>query len=244
MDDIEKQNIRYYDTEAEVYDANRYASLRGRRADSFHKRILDELLFDGLEHTANILELGCGTGRLLTHASERCSNVTGIDISKAMLKVAQSRLMHSGCENVRLIQSHGTTIPFQDNTFDAVYAILVINLVPHYENLLKETARVLKPGGLLVFNVPNLTSIFFPIGWYVNVRKKTMTANTSGYRYSHWFTWKEIKGALEAAGFVIRDIRGEPPHVRLMDQVPPLKGMGIHQWLSKSLYIKAKRQSS
>lgn len=242
-DKIEKQNIRFYDTEAESYDVRRYGTTSGKRADLFHKRILDEMLFVNLPINGSVLELGCGTGRLMAYAAERGVSITGTDISKAMLDIARSRLVKAGHQDMLLVQNNGIDMTFPDNMFDAVYAILVINLMPDYPVVFKQVARVLRPGGVFIFNVPNLMSIYYPAGLYVNYRKKTTTSNATGYRYSHWFTRREIREALEAAGLTVIEIKGEPPHLRLMDHVPPINATnGFGRLFSKSVYVKAQLQ--
>jgi len=235
-----EQNIKYYDVEAEVYDKNRYSTLAGHRVDTFHKNILEIFFSEDLTHGDNILEMGCGTGRLLPYMAQKAYKITGIDISQGMLKVARKRLEEDGYGDITLVLDDADSMPFPDNTFDAVYSILVINLIPDYLKAFKEVKRILKPGGLFVFNVPNLNSIYYLGGLYVNMRGKTVTANASGHRYSHWFTKDELTKGLNSIGFVIEDIKGQPPYVRIIDDAAPLNGSILGRMFSKSIYIKAR----
>ena len=236
------QNIRYYDAEAEVYDENRYGSVKGRRVDTFQKELLGRYL-DELPVAAEILDLGCGTGRFLSFLANRGNRLTGIDISAGMLEKARERIETELATPVRLLHSESERLPFDDESYDAVCSILVINLIEEYQKTFDEVARILKPDGIFIFNVPNLSSIYFPAGTYVNIRGKTRTANKRGYRYSHWFSRAEIQKALAASGFVMEEVRGQPPYVGLTDGVAPLSVPFIRWLLAKSVYVKARRGS-
>ena len=97
---------------------------------------------------ARILDYGCGYGRTLADLSEAgFQNLVGVDFSEAMLaraSVAGPRL--------RLVRNDGISLPFKSDCFDAVLLFAVLTCVPDGNEqriLLGETARVLRPGGLL-----------------------------------------------------------------------------------------------
>lgn len=239
IDNIKEQNIKFYDTEAKSYDQIRYGTQKGKRVDEFQKRILDSYLEEVNLEGSSVLEVGCGTGRFLPFMAEKGCNITGIDISEEMLKVARRRVDQSEHKKITLLQNDADEIPFRDHSFDIIYSILVINLIPDFKTAFREINRVIKPGGLFIFSVPFLDSIYFPAGLYVNSRGKTVGANESGYRYSHWFGCKELHKSLGAAGFSIDRIKGQPPYVQMIDNVKSLDS-GLGMMLSKSIYIKAK----
>jgi len=239
-ENTQDQNTRYYDLESVVYDKNRYGSVSGQRVEAFHKKVLDTLLTTDLDKGASVLEMGCGTGRLLYHLVSNNFDLYGIDMSSGMLAVAKERL--AGAERkISLQESNATETPFEAATFDAIYSILVVNLIPEYEKMFKEAARLIKPGGIFVFNIPNLESIYLLGGLYVNFRGKTVGSNEAGHRYSHWFRSSEWRGALMNAGFTVDKVLGQPPHLRVMDKSAPLNANGLGRLLSKSIYIKARR---
>jgi SAM-dependent methyltransferase len=110
----------------------------------------------GLQPGMRVLEVGCGTGRTLvrvlrSHAVE----LTGVDALPDMLAVAQLRLLHEGlAERARLMHVQGDGIfPLSAATFDAVYGESVLGYqdAQRAETLLREVARVLRPGGRCVF---------------------------------------------------------------------------------------------
>lgn len=93
------------------------------------------------------LEIGCGVGRLAIPLSEH-QPVTGIDISKNMLKIARSR---SSKPTFKL--NNGITIPYKDDTFDSVYCVAVFQHLKEAGVIMyiQEASRVLKDGGVFVF---------------------------------------------------------------------------------------------
>jgi phosphatidylethanolamine/phosphatidyl-N-methylethanolamine N-methyltransferase len=97
-----------------------------------------------------VLEIGVGTGLSLPTVS-RGVEITGIDLSEAMLRKAQQRVEESGCRNnVRLLKMDATRLEFPDNTFDRVYAAYFISTVPSPVDVLREMKRVCRPGGYVV----------------------------------------------------------------------------------------------
>lgn len=239
---------RFYDAEAHSYDASRYETPRGRRRDHFHKQLLLRLLEAAPSQSAGttrqvpvserVLEIGCGTGRLLEPVARAGFHLTGIDLSAAMLERARERLARVGLGDLALL--HTAELPFPPASFSAVYSIFVVNLIPDYKSWLSRVASVLQPNGILIFNVPNLSSVYWPIGMIVNRRRRTMTANTAGARYSHWFARGEWERALRDAGFQIEEVLGEPPWCGRFERCRPLDGRSPAALLCKSLFIKAR----
>jgi hypothetical protein len=114
-----------------------------------------------------------------------------------------------------------------------------VNLIPEYQQLFAAVARVLEPNGVFVFNVPNLTSCYWPIGAIINYRQRTATTNATGARYSHWFSRREWRRSLERSGFCVETVVGEPPWCGIFERCSPLGG--ARTWICKSLFIKARR---
>ncbi len=105
----------------------------------------------------DVLEVGVGVGRLAKHVAPRCKTFTGIDISRGMIQIAGERLKHLGNMTLRPHESCDLSL-FEDASFDRVYIqVVLIHLdredVFHY---IRETCRVLKPGGRAWFQFYNL----------------------------------------------------------------------------------------
>ncbi|MEH1872623.1 class I SAM-dependent methyltransferase [Nostoc sp.] len=109
----------------------------------------------------SILEIGCGYGRAPLHLSKaknlRCEKYYGIDISEPLLrrliKVKQEYNFFPEAE-FNLICNSAEILPLEDNSIDLVISNCVFMHIPDAQlrNLLADISRVLKPGGIFVFN--------------------------------------------------------------------------------------------
>ncbi|MEH1810981.1 MAG: class I SAM-dependent methyltransferase [Nostoc sp.] len=109
----------------------------------------------------SILEIGSGYGRAPLHLSKaknlRCEKYYGIDISEPLLrrliKVKQEYNFFPEAE-FNLICTSAETLPLEDNSIDLVISNCVFMHIPDAQlrNLLADICRVLKPGGIFVFN--------------------------------------------------------------------------------------------
>lgn len=239
MVDTAKRNKEFYDAEALQYDDIRYASNRGRRVNAFHQRVLGTLAELGERKYKDVLEVGCGTGRLLPYFSEHANEVIGVDASPGMLNVARTRIESKSISNIRVSEGDALNLSFPDNSFDLVYSILVLNLIPDFTSVFREVRRVMREDGCFIFSVPNLQSIYYPGGYVVNSRGKAFGKNDSGHRHSHWFTQREVDSALEDAGLVRHSSLGQPPWTGMIDDARAVSGTGVGGLLSKSVYVKA-----
>lgn len=95
----------------------------------------------------SVLEVGVGTGLALPSYGEGVE-VTGIDFSHEMLDKAKARVAQDRLTHVReLRQMDARALDFPDASFDSVAAMHVLSVVPEPERVMREIARVLKPGG-------------------------------------------------------------------------------------------------
>jgi ubiquinone/menaquinone biosynthesis C-methylase UbiE len=109
----------------------------------------------------HILDLGCGSGDLSRHLAATGLRVTGCDISANMLARAAAGDPTASVELIRLTPDW-QTLPFTTAIFDAVVAASVLEYVSSPADVLRECARVLRPGGVLLCTVPNPTH---PVRW-------------------------------------------------------------------------------
>jgi SAM-dependent methyltransferase len=96
---------------------------------------------------ADVLDLGCGTGRVAEMAAMRGARVTAIDLSPAMAARARARPVLAGAR-VAVMDAQALELP--DRSFDAVAAAFSLMFCPRPERALAEARRVLRPGGRLV----------------------------------------------------------------------------------------------
>ena len=98
----------------------------------------------------DILDVGCGTGRLLESAGRRWdgAQLTGIDASEAM--IAEARGKHEGDARFIFRQADASGLPLKDASFDAVFSTMSFHHWGDQASGIREVARVLRPGGFFV----------------------------------------------------------------------------------------------
>ena len=98
-----------------------------------------------------ILEIGMGSGLNLDfYDREKVEKLWGLEPSEAMRKRATAAAEKAGME-IELIDLPGEEIPLENNTVDTVLLTYTLCTIPEWEPALRQMARVLKPGGKLIF---------------------------------------------------------------------------------------------
>jgi len=103
---------------------------------------------------ASVLEIACGTGivtRKLRDSLPTNVRLVATDLNEAMLAYAKHKFQSN--ESVELKQADAMELPFPDASFDAVVCQFGLMFFPDKELAVREVHRVLKPGGVYVFNV-------------------------------------------------------------------------------------------
>ena len=99
------------------------------------------------EGRGRVLEVGVGTGLSLPDYKEHLE-IVGIDLSPEMLEKARERVATGGLDHVTgLHEMDAGDLKFPDASFDTVAAMFVMTVVPEPEAVMRELARVTKPGG-------------------------------------------------------------------------------------------------
>jgi SAM-dependent methyltransferase len=107
---------------------------------------------------ASVLELGCGTGRVLLPLVESCEYIQGIDSSEAMLAICRKKLLEEGIPSIKATVQRGDISNFElDRTFDLIIAPYRVfqNLETnaHVEGLFRCLRRHLSAAGTCILNV-------------------------------------------------------------------------------------------
>lgn len=101
-----------------------------------------------------VLDLGCGAGLDLCLYAQKVGStgkLFGLDLSSSMLEKARANLASLGVENVDWLLAPADAIPLPDDAVDLVTANGIYNLSPDKDAVMREVARVLKPGGRTIF---------------------------------------------------------------------------------------------
>jgi SAM-dependent methyltransferase len=102
---------------------------------------------------ASLLEIACGTGvvtRAIASALPRTVDIIATDLNQAMLDHAATLPIN---RPVTWRQADATALPLQDESFDAVVCQFAVMFIPDKVKVLSEARRVLRPGGIFVFDV-------------------------------------------------------------------------------------------
>ncbi|GGO97301.1 methyltransferase domain-containing protein [Wenjunlia tyrosinilytica] len=103
-----------------------------------------------------VLDIGCGLGRpALRLARATGALVTGISVSKEQIAHATAAAKAEGlADRVRFQYADAMSLPFDENSFDAVWFFESIMLMPDRGEALRQAARVLRPGGRIALTEP------------------------------------------------------------------------------------------
>ena len=112
-------------------------------------RAVEARFYQDIPLTEPVLDLGCGDGHFATLAFDKPLDV-GIDPWSGPVHQAGKRGGY-----LLVLQGSGERMPFQDNYFGSVVSNSVLEHIPDLDSVLCEVARVIQPGGLFVFCVPN-----------------------------------------------------------------------------------------
>jgi len=135
-----------------------------------------------------LLDGGGGTGRVSSHLNGLAGNIVVSDLSHCMLKKAREK-------QVRPVQAHAERLPFADEIFDRV---LVVDALHHFRDqheAIKDLLRVLKPGGRLVIEEPDLNHLGVKL---VALAEKMLLMR------SHFYPPQKIREMISVCGYAAK----------------------------------------
>lgn len=157
VEKVRAADTAYTVDNAADYDAKRTIEPRDKRIHNFER----DILLWALSHApkdARVLEVGCGTGRLLSEGLSAGYLIDGVDASGPMLEHLKAKLNEHQRQQVKLIVAQAADIPAPDGSYDFVYTIRLLNQTesPEYAlTVVDEIARLVKPGGYFLIEFVN-----------------------------------------------------------------------------------------
>jgi len=143
------------------------------------------------------LDLACGSGRYMHILQERrVKQVVGLDYSPEML--AQANNPKSEIKNPKLVRASFLALPYANEMFDFITCGLAVGHEKNLCQILSEVARVLRPGGMLLY------SDFHPLGTLLGWQRTFIADNGTVYSLEHYLhLYSHHHQGCQAAGLVI-----------------------------------------
>ena len=132
------------------------------------------------QKAANILDVGCGTGRHSRFLAKHAFSVYALDFSQKALVSLTKSIYRSQSKSLSPLRAHFTALPFQTACMDAILCFSTIHHGFHREivQALQEFARVLHPGGFLFLDILSQNDPSYGIG--TSIEPHTFVGGRSG----------------------------------------------------------------
>lgn len=160
-----------------------------------------------------ILDVGCGTGAVL-EMLDPLGEIHGIDIETAALSFCAERDLGN------LVQSSATALPYADNSFDL---IVIADMLEHLREdapAVRESARVLRPGGIFICTVPAHPSLF--------------GEHDMALHHFRRYSQRTLRQTLEGAGLHL--LRLSPTYASIL--LPALLARGLKRLMSRNVAVE------
>ena len=171
----------------------------------------------GFRPTDEVVEIGCGLGRLTRVIAERVRSVRAVDVSERMLRLAREH--NPDLDGVEWILGDGETLEgVESQSADAVVSHVVFQHIPDPDITLgyvREIGRVLRPGGWAAFQVSNNPAVHGPRGERSGLRGAVsrVLGRRPWHESPHWLgSHVELPALREAAAdasMTVERVRGE-----------------------------------
>ncbi|MCL0061594.1 class I SAM-dependent methyltransferase [Thermodesulfovibrionales bacterium] len=170
-----------------------------------------------VQERGRILDIGCGEGHLLRRLKDKFEELYGLDIAPSRLREAEQKvkeLYPSDISKFKFVEGNtDERLPFSDDYFDVITCIAVMEHVYDIFFLVKEAHRILKPGGYIIAEVPNIAYLKYRISFLLG--KLPATSSPHNWKeigwdggHIHYFTMKKFCWLFEQQGFKIEKKTG------------------------------------
>lgn len=161
---------KHYNNDARKYYAQNYNETTYSPQVIRQSYIEEFINMTNIKKTSKILDVGCGPGELLKSLKNKRCELHGVDISESMIDIAHQNLISNRKYGVCLSVGDITDLKYEDEYFDIVIAAGVVEYQDDFDKSISELIRVLKPGGVLIFNVTNkygYIHCIYPISYFL-----------------------------------------------------------------------------
>ena len=161
-----------------------------------------------------VVDIGCGGGLFAEELARMGAHVVGVDPSQTSLQTARSHAEASAL-SIEYREGTGERLPLPDASVDVACCVDVLEHVTDLDQVLAETARVLRPGGLYVFDTINRTRLsrLVMIKLFQDWRL-TAWMPPNLHDWNQFITPDELRAALSRNNLPCRDVVGIGPSVK------------------------------
>jgi ubiquinone/menaquinone biosynthesis C-methylase UbiE len=178
--------------------AEREAHLRRFGYDS--RAAIQFVLAQALPLAGAVLEIGTGKGGFLVELARHVAAITTVDIAAEEQESARLNARYAGVEEkIRFVLRDSGRLPWRAATFDAAVTMNAMHHIRHFERVLEEMLRVVKPGGKIVL------ADFSPRGFQIIAREH----EAEGRKHPRErYDIRELQRILRKGGFTARLRKG------------------------------------
>lgn len=187
----QKNDNKFWNSFAGKYD--KFISKYARR--TYEKSL--ELMVQELSADSKVLEIGTGTGLISFAIADKVKSILAIDYAPEMIKVANSKLEGSNCDNIEFMTYSATNIEQKDKSFDVIIASNVFHLLPEPKKALQEIFRLLADNGKVILPT-------YCHGQNLKTRLISALMSLTGFKAENKWSLKQFRAFVEKAGLDIK----------------------------------------
>jgi SAM-dependent methyltransferase len=190
--------------------------------------------FEKRKRVEKLLEIGCGSGVCVAWMQKFADHCYGADI------YLSPHLLQERLDKCRFFQLNANNVfPLEDNSFDVVVAMMVMEHVFDPFHFCQEVSRILRPSGFLFINVPLISALEHRLTLLSGKLPVTSRADWFEKRawdgaHLHYFTLPLLRNLLGLYGFEVDWVRGVGKHYQLKTFFPTL--------LAKEISLRAQKR--